>query len=796
MKPRRDKPKSDRPKPDKPIEAPPPTGDPSWHERLRGMLAIAAVALALATPLVPSEGAIREGTYAVLATCWCLLLVGWTLLVLATARSTLRFGWTELIGGGFILWHSLSALTWLGHGNDRQTLNTLWMVVGYGLTVLLLRQVVCHARRARVLIALLLWLATSLAATGYVQYFVTMPALRAEYQRNPERALRERGLSTDPDSPQRLQFENRLNSVEPLATFALTNSLAGFLAPWLIVALAIGLATLREPSLRRTLVGAALLAAFLAGCLLLTKSRTALLATTAGVVLLGLYGRRGGWRIGWRLPAMAASTAVLISLGVVYVGGLDAEVLSEAPKSVLYRLEYWRGAAAMIADHPLFGCGPGNFQEAYAAYKLPQASEMVADPHNFLLEIWATAGTPAILLLLALAAGFTVDLLRVAQRPAPSALHATSEALDLWPTDAILYYGSGLTALVLGFCLAVLGDFPLDTLGNLPIPILWWVGLPLLPLTGWLLKPWIENGDLPLGAVICALLVLAINLLAAGAFTFPGVVLTGLILIPIAMPLAVPATPAGDARSLATTGSWLGRLPADLPLSRAAASGLCAAAFGLAILCLGTQYQPVLNSRLSMRIAMHHLQAGETAAAERAAQAAAAADPWSQDPWRLLAELHFQRFLAQPTEDEWTQFSTAADALLARIPRHHGQHFQRGNWHFLAWQRGQAAGLPANGQSQRLSTALASYRAALVRYPNQALYHGQLAWALQASGDTQAARAAADRAKALDDAMPHADQKLAGRRIADWQPAAASQRLVRPETAEQTVQNLRITSAK
>ncbi len=49
----------------------------------------------------------------------------------------------------------------------------------------------------------------------------------------------------------------------------------------------------------------------------------------------------------------------------------------------------------MIADHPWLGCGPGNFQDFYTQYKLPEASEEIADPHNFLLEIWATAGTPA-----------------------------------------------------------------------------------------------------------------------------------------------------------------------------------------------------------------------------------------------------------------------------------------------------------------------------------------------------------------------------------------------------------------
>ena len=55
----------------------------------------------------------------------------------------------------------------------------------------------------------------------------------------------------------------------------------------------------------------------------------------------------------------------------------------------------------MIADHPLLGVGPGNFQDFYTRYKIPQASEEPVDPHNFLVEIAATAGVPAMLLFVA-----------------------------------------------------------------------------------------------------------------------------------------------------------------------------------------------------------------------------------------------------------------------------------------------------------------------------------------------------------------------------------------------------------
>ena len=38
------------------------------------------------------------------------------------------------------------------------------------------------------------------------------------------------------------------------------------------------------------------------------------------------------------------------------------------------------------------GVGPANFAMPYLRHKLPQASEEIQDPHNMILEVWATAG--------------------------------------------------------------------------------------------------------------------------------------------------------------------------------------------------------------------------------------------------------------------------------------------------------------------------------------------------------------------------------------------------------------------
>ena len=78
-------------------------------------------------------------------------------------------------------------------------------------------------------------LAVALSGYGLYQYVYEMPQTRARYEADPDRALREAGLWYPPGSPERERFEIRLQNREPIATFALTNSLAAFLAPWLVM---------------------------------------------------------------------------------------------------------------------------------------------------------------------------------------------------------------------------------------------------------------------------------------------------------------------------------------------------------------------------------------------------------------------------------------------------------------------------------------------------------------------------------------------------------------------------------
>lgn len=59
------------------------------------------------------------------------------------------------------------------------------------------------------------------------------------------------------------------------------------------------------------------------------------------------------------------------------------------------RVMIWQSAGKMIADSPVFGIGPGNFQACYLAYQKhfpPYLEWSVPEPHNIFLAFWLGSG--------------------------------------------------------------------------------------------------------------------------------------------------------------------------------------------------------------------------------------------------------------------------------------------------------------------------------------------------------------------------------------------------------------------
>src|SRR5262249_3472578 len=140
-----------------------------------------------------------------------------------------------------------------------------------------------------------------------------------------------------------------------------------------------------------------------AAALWLTHSRGAILGLGV-VAVLGLALWQRGWLAGHKLLALGGLVAFVAAGWSAYQAGLLNFRFGKEEGGLQARLTYWPATVKMIADRPWWGVGPGNFGNAYPRYMLPSATEQIKDPHNFALEMWATAGLFALIgLVLALA---------------------------------------------------------------------------------------------------------------------------------------------------------------------------------------------------------------------------------------------------------------------------------------------------------------------------------------------------------------------------------------------------------
>ena len=170
---------------------------PAGH-RLRPLLLGALTALTVATPLLPSESAASHGTGAVLIMLWFVLLLGWLAVGVWEGRLTVRTGPTVWALLAFAVWYSLSAAVMARDGQPRASCNYLWLWLSLILGGILARQLLRTALECRAIVAVMIALAVGLSVHGYYQYFWSMPATRAAFQRNPDKVLAEAGVQRAP----------------------------------------------------------------------------------------------------------------------------------------------------------------------------------------------------------------------------------------------------------------------------------------------------------------------------------------------------------------------------------------------------------------------------------------------------------------------------------------------------------------------------------------------------------------------------------------------------------------------
>ena len=716
------------------------------------LLPAALTALLVAQVLLPADALTpAQGAGLPQVMLWLLLLLVYVATRLLRGTGSIHFAATDVAVGCLLCWHTVAALYACWTGAPRPAINVLWEWVGIACGFFLVRQLARSGQACRALAAVMIGLAMGLAAYGYYQVGIEIPQSRREYEADPDKVLRD-ALQLTPAveiSPlAKKQFKDRLDSPQPYATFALANSLAGYLSVWLVVAIGVAYSLRGKQGSPWQPIAVVVAALAVAGTLLLTDSRTAYLAALFGLILL-VGTRCGTARMHARGAVITAFITVALAATVMGILQLDNPRAVAVKRSLLFRWHYWQATTMMIAEHPLLGAGPGDFKQRYTAYKLPEAYEEVGDPHNFLLELGGTAGVPAMVAMLAVLGCFYN---RTVRRGA-SNTSASGHLIDRKLMAVGAFAGFALSiVLVIVYGLIIESVLTWATLAVIAVPA---------GMTMWILWQWISDGDLPLTLVAISVSVLLIHLCASGGIGNHGVAGSLWLLIAIGLNLS------GDADH-------------QIKVSRNGAYALVFGSVALALACQWTALAPVVESNAAMSQARQLTSAGTRANSGRSrltpdqlatlpwqqvlddadpAQlkemalerltAASADDPWSSEPRRRIVWHHhsfsqYDRESLRQTVKEWLE----RDPYSSQARREAGD---------LYWQI-----YRATEERDDLLSAIQFYQDAVDRYPNSNILVAQLAWLNTLAGRNKQARQAAARALELDAMVLDADHKLGG----------------------------------
>ncbi len=695
-----------------------------------------------------------------------LWIVGlWLLIGLAAALVAWRSGgpvrldWLDgsvllLIGGQVVSAIVVVATT----GEKRAAVNVAWEWFGVGIVWFVLRSRMASVPFREAMVRASIVTGVVLAGLGLWQHYITQPQLAAEYgplfdrlrtaggseAEAIQRKLAAAGMPTD--GPGLMLFEKRLrDSREPMGLFGLANTFGGCLAVWLVMALGELFAEWRRGRARWRLAVPLVSAGLIAWCLLLTKSRTAALGTGCGVAILFVESWSPTLRPRRVLLFFGAGVGLLIAIvGVLFqFGGLDREVLSEAPKSLVYRLQYWQATSRLVADHVWLGVGPGNFRQHYLKYKLPEASEEIADPHNLFFDVAATGGAislAGLVMLMGLSlfarcrgARLTVSDAGVAAASRESSALASRSSPADAARSADWFAGLGPLLTFAGL-LGLSGE---------------WDDRPLVLAVVWFVVAWTwrslmkRDSDVgwdPTRAGFTAFVVLAVHLLGAGGIAMPAV--SQLLLALIALSLA----PSDDS-DVTPRPPTSRKFAVIVILLTLATTAFAWSAFLPVTNCVGWQAR---GDQLVI------LRDGRSRA-EVAYRAACLADDWSPEPWRRRAELAYEQAQSDRFRSN-ESFETAVKLLLAAIDRD-PHNFQGprtlGNWWMARWHVSQA------GDDAR--QAANWLRRASDSYPTNAAILAEFAFALDGGGQRVEAVETAKRAMVQDQLnrrLGHVDRYL------------------------------------
>ena len=287
-----------------PATAPRPADDdpyfPVLGERLRQLALGLTTTLIVMRPYWPSEDA-ATGTG--LSWVLAMLVVAAVAVMAGLLGGVARWRWSWA-DAAFLMVVLLVALSTRQAADRRGAINLSWEWAGIGVVFLLVRNLPRTRGESAAVAGALVASAVAVASYGLYQGFVELPAVKRAFLANAPKLMHDMNIA--PGSTSEAMFRSRvLDSKEAFATFALPNSLAGFLVGPLALALAVAVDNLRREGRGSRFVALAMAAvpgAVLAVCLLMTKSRSAWIGLAVAMLVIAWRSRGDGSR-GGRSPS-------------------------------------------------------------------------------------------------------------------------------------------------------------------------------------------------------------------------------------------------------------------------------------------------------------------------------------------------------------------------------------------------------------------------------------------------------------------------------------------------------------
>lgn len=178
------------------------------------------------------------------------------------------------------------------------------------------------------------------------------------------------------------------------STYYNSDHLAGLME--MTLCLGVGLLMAGLSRSKRIAIGIGIGCLFMATALILSLSRGGWAGGLLGLGLMGIVlAERKFFRKGI-IMAVVGTAFIVILLVVLMSSPTTARILTAEQGAELAswssRVTIWKAASDMIADHPVFGVGPGNFAQGLTQYQPPGLSARFYHAHNDYLHVLSETG--------------------------------------------------------------------------------------------------------------------------------------------------------------------------------------------------------------------------------------------------------------------------------------------------------------------------------------------------------------------------------------------------------------------